>query len=478
MDKLIDRLWFKLTLAFGLVIVVGVIVTVVLTRQGTATQFAHFMVNHHMLRPVQLQAVLAETYREQDGWENLDAKVETIVDAAADGMMTGMMGSVMGMPNNRIQVVDMDGLVVADSEGAVGGAPLTTHPVQSWPITVNNQPVGTLLVAGTMMRATAAESGRLLGSVTRAVLVAGLVAGAVALVLAGLLVRQVTHPLASLTQAASRIAAGDLQVRVPVRGKDELGTLAISFNRMASSLETQEKLRRTLMADIAHELRTPLTGIQGTVEALEDGIFPPTPENFRAIHEQVMLLNRLVEDLRVLANAEAGQLSLDRLPLDVAELAGRQITTFQPQAAIQNITLSRHVQGELPTIQGDGQRLGQVLNNLLDNALRHTPPGGSVKICLAAERNGLCLSVIDSGQGIAPVDLPHIFDRFYRADHARNRQTGGAGLGLAIARQLVAAHGGKIWVESPPAGQRGGSAFHVWLPVSEIVKEMDNRRKS
>lgn len=477
MDKLTDRLWFKLTIAFALVIVVGVMVTVVLTRQGTATQVAHFMVNNHMLRPVRLQAVLAETYREQGGWENLDAKMATIIDVAADGMMTGMMGNVMGMHNNRIQVVDADGIVVADSNGMGGGPQLTTQPVQSWPIMVNNQLVGTLLAEGTMMRATDAESVSLLVGVTRALLVAGLVAGVVTLMLAGLLVRQVTRPLASLTQASSRIASGDLEVRVPVQGKDELGALAISFNRMANNLETQEKLRRNLMADIAHELRTPLTGIQGTVEALEDGIFPPTPENFRSIHEQVLLLNRLVEDLRVLTNAEAGQLSLDRLPLDLAELTRQQVTTFQPQAALQNITLALHVKGKLPIIAGDGQRLSQVLNNLLDNALRHTPPGGTVEIYLAAERNGICISIIDSGEGITPVDLPHIFDRFYRVDHARNRQTGGSGLGLAIARQLVTVHHGKIWAESPTAGRDRGSVFHVWLPASGIGAEAENRGK-
>ena len=223
--------------------------------------------------------------------------------------MSGMMGNMMGMFNSRMQVIDLAGQVVLDTSGAVGDAALATSDVQRWPLVVNQQPVGTLLVEGSMMR-TDAESATVLLAVTRAVLLAGLVAGVVAVLLAGLLVRQVTQPLVALAWASRLIAAGDRAVRVPVRSKDELGELAATFNQMANSLEKQETLRRNLMADVAHELRTPLTGIQGTVEALQDGVFPFTTENLDSIHEQVLLLNRLVEDLRTLANAEAGQLSL------------------------------------------------------------------------------------------------------------------------------------------------------------------------
>jgi signal transduction histidine kinase len=323
-----------------------------------------------------------------------------------------------------------------------------------------------LLVEGAMMVGTSTRNDSLVAGVTRAVLLAGLTAGLVGLLLAMLLVRQITRPLTSLNQASSRIAGGDLTVRVPVQGKDELGELAVTFNQMANSLEIQERLRRTLMADIAHELRTPLTGIQGTIEALQDGIFPITQENLGAVHEQVLLLNRLVEDLRTLANAEAGQLSLDRLPLKLAELCQRQVTAFQAQAAAKQVALTLEADGIPATVCGDEQRLGQVLNNLLDNALRHTPAGGAIQVCLSAPNGVVRLAVIDTGEGISSVDLPHLFDRFYRADPSRNRRTGGSGLGLAIARQLVQAHGGRIWAESPPPGQEHGSAFLVELPLS------------
>ena len=382
--------------------------------------------------------------------------------------MSDMMGNMMGMNNNRIQIVDAAGAVVADSRDLPGGPrrlgrPLATD-VQRWPLLVNDTQVGELLAEGGLMVGSSMRSNSLVAGVTRAVLIAGMTAGVVGLMLALLLVRQITRPLGSLTQAASQIADGDLSVRVPVQSNDELGDLATTFNQMAGSLETQEKLRRNLMADVAHELRTPLAGIQGTVEALQDGIFPVTTENLQAVHDQVMLLNRLVEDLRTLANAEAGQISLDLLPLNLIDLCQRQIAAFQPQAVAKGITLTLESVSPPLSVCGDDQRLGQVLNNLLHNALRHTPAGGAIQVNLAATNTAARLAVIDNGEGITAEAMPHLFDRFYRGDRSRNRLTGGSGLGLAIARQIIQAHNGRIWAESPPAGQPQGSAFILELP--------------
>ncbi|HMN31507.1 MAG TPA: HAMP domain-containing protein, partial [Caldilineaceae bacterium] len=342
--------------------------------------------------------------------------------------------------------VDTSGGVVADTQGSAGSQPVLDQQnaanVGRWSLLVGDRQVGELLVEGAMMVGASTRNDSLIAGVTRAIVVAGLTAGVVGLLLAMLLVRQITRPLNSLTRASSRIAHGDLSVRVPVQGQDELGELAETFNQMANNLETQEKLRRNLMADIAHELRTPLTGIQGTIEALQDGIFPVSQENLEAVHKQVTLLNRLVEDLRTLAVAEAGQLSLDRQPLDLAELCQHRVTAFQPQATAKAIGLTLAVDGIPATVCGDEQRLGQVLNNLLDNALRHTPPGGAVQVRLGAANGAVRLAVGDTGEGVPAPDLPHLFDRFYRADLSRNR----------------------IWAESPPVGQNQGSAFFVELP--------------
>jgi two-component system, OmpR family, sensor histidine kinase BaeS len=465
-----NRLWFKLTSAFALVIGVGVLVTVVVARQGAATRFAHFMVDTHMVRPERLQGALAAYYLEQGSWAALATQLPAVVEVASDGAMSDVMGSMMGMHENRLQILDANGVVVADTQGPAGGQPLPAHPVthtvQQWPILAQNVQVGELLVEGALMVGTSDRNANLVGGITRAVWVAGLTSGVVGLLLALLLVRQITRPLSSLNRASSRIADGDLSVRVPVHGQDEVGELAATFNRMADSLETQERLRRNLMADLAHELRTPLTGIQGAVEALQDGIFPVTAENLEAVHGQVMLLNRLVEELRTLANAEAGQLALDRQPLNLADLCQRRVTAFQSRAAAAQIDLTLQVADDPAAIWGDEQRLSQVLNNLLDNALRHTAPGGAVQVQLAVPNGAAHLAVVDNGEGIDPTALPAIFDRFYRADPSRTRRSGGSGLGLAIARQLVHAHGGRIWAESPPAGQAGGSAFRIELPLS------------
>jgi|688.fasta_scaffold248283_2 two-component system OmpR family sensor kinase/two-component system sensor histidine kinase BaeS len=465
---MINRLWFRLTSAFALVIVVGVLVTVVVARQGAASRFAHFMLNHHMVRPEQLQATLIDYYVEHNGWYGLDTQLASIIELATDGTMSDVMGNMMGMNNNHIQVIDATGAVVADSRTLPGnprrlGQPMTTD-VQRWPLLVNNTPVGELLAEGGLMVGGNMRNNSLVAGVTRAVLIAGMTAGLVGLVLALLLVRQITRPLGSLTRAAQQIAGGDLSVRVPVQSNDELGDLATTFNQMAGSLETQGKLRRNLMADVAHELRTPLAGIQGTVEALQDGVFPMTTENLQAVHDQVTLLNRLVEDLRTLANAEAGQLSLDQLPLNLVDLCQRQVTTFQPRATAKGITLTFQSQAPDLTVCGDDQRLGQVLNNLLDNALRHTPTGGAIQVEITSAKDLAHLAVIDNGEGITAEALPHLFDRFYRGDHSRDRRTGGSGLGLAIARQFVQAHGGRIWAESPPVGRQLGSAFIIELP--------------
>lgn len=460
-----SRLWFKLTSAFALVIIAGIIVTVVLARQGAATQFAHFMVNSRMVQPERIQQELADYYRQQGGWEGVDGHLNTLVVGATTGNMGGVMGGMMGMPNNRLQVVDTANNVVADTHANASSSPLTGTAIQSWPIVTNSRRVGTLLVEGSLMGMRGVDDRTLLGGVTRAVFVAGLVAGLIALIVGGLLIRQITQPLTDLTQASGQIAAGDLSARVPVQSHDELGDLASTFNQMADSLETQETLRRHLMADIAHELRTPLAGIQGTIEALQDGIFPLTEESLTPIHDEVRILNRLVEDLRTLAHAEAGQISLDWSPINLVEVAESQIDTFQYRAAEQQVSLRMEVNDKIPAVNGDGQRLSQVIAVLLDNALRHTSAGGSIQLRIMPADKGVQLSVRDTGEGIPPSELAHVFDRFYRVDQSRSRETGGSGLGLSIARQIIAAHGGRIWAESPPAGQSDGSEFAVILPA-------------
>ncbi len=456
-----DRLWLKLMGTFALVIVVGVAVTVILARQGAASQVTHVMLGPQMIDPAELQAAVEAYYVQHNGWEGLDAALNGL---APGGASNGMMGGMMGAFDGRIRVIDAQGAVVADSAGVPGGMAERPPAGQAWPLFAGDRQVGTLTIEGAMMNMSVAQGDALLAGVTRAVLTAALAAALVALLLGGLLVRRITRPLAQLNRASRQIAAGDLAARVPVHGQDEIGQLAETFNRMAGSLQNQETLRRRLAADIAHELRTPLTGIQGTIEALQDGVFALTPDSLNPVHEQVLLLNRLVADLRTLSLAEAGHLPLEMAPVNLYQTARRQVELFQPQALAQGVRLTLDGPEEPPEILADEQRLAQALGNLLGNALRHTPAGGRVTVQVGGDDVAVRLAVIDTGEGIAPEDVPQIFERFYRPDGSRSRQTGGSGLGLAIARRLVEAHEGRIWAQSPPPGQERGSAFYVEIP--------------
>jgi len=463
-----NPLWFKLTGAFALIIFIGLIVTVWLASQGTATQFEHFMVANQMVRPATMQAALANYYTHNGKWQGVDMALDALVLGASDGMMTGMFGSMMGMPANRIQVLDSRGAVVADSAVDAGSEPFTAAPLEHWPILVDGTLVGELVVEGSLMGAGMVDTAPVVESITRTVFIAAVIAALAGLLLAAALVRQITRPLVDLSHASRRIAAGDLRVRVRVRSDDEVGELTDTFNQMAASLEQQETLRQSMMADIAHELRTPLMGLQGAIEAMQDGVFPADAENLESLHAEVMLLNRLVDDLRTLANAEAGQLALEKAPVDVAELCRSQINAMQFRAGEKGIALTADCPAQAPPVVADAQRLNQVLLNLIDNTLHHTPAGGTVTATVHADATDLFVTVTDNGPGISASDLLHVFDRFYRGDRSRTRATGGTGLGLAIARQIVEAHGGYMWVDSPPPGASHGSEFGFSLPHSAV----------
>jgi signal transduction histidine kinase len=277
---------------------------------------------------------------------------------------------------------------------------------------------------------------------------------------AGRGLRRMTKPFGALLAASDRLAEGDYSARVPESGPLEVRSVARAFNSMADRLEAADTQRRALLADVTHELRTPLTVIQGNVEGMLDGVYAADEEHLRAVLEESHILARLVEDLRTLALAESGALQLNKEPVDLAALIRDTLAVFQPRAASGEVTLSSAVSGDVPTLNLDPLRLGQVFSNLIANALRYTPPGGWIKI--EAELRGerrVAVVVADSGAGIPPEELANLFERFNKA-----RDSGGMGLGLAIARKLVEAHGGTISAESE-VGQ--GTRIQISLPLPE-----------
>ncbi|MEU9521735.1 ATP-binding protein [Streptomyces sp. NPDC048224] len=289
------------------------------------------------------------------------------------------------------------------------------------------------------------------------------VAAGVALVviLGGLLLsRAVLRPVRALTLAAKGLGEGDLGRRVPASGRDEIAQLGWAFNRMADSLQASEEHQRRLTSDIAHELRTPLANLRGYLEALRDGVLEPTPELLESLHEEALLQQRIVDDLRDLALAEAGALAYHRSDVDLRELLETSHRAHIPQARAAGLVLALEAPRSVYA-RADPDRLRQVVGNLVGNALRATAPGGTVTLALLGDGDRAVLEVRDTGTGIAAEDLPRLFDRFWRADASRDRATGGSGLGLSIARQIVADHGGAIEVHST-IGE--GTTFAVALP--------------
>ncbi|MBK9712685.1 MAG: HAMP domain-containing histidine kinase [Kouleothrix sp.] len=443
----------KLTLAFLLVGVIGAALVALLVGLRTRSEFDRFLSTRDQ---GVLRDALAEYYTAQGSWDGVSAML------AKDPTLSFYSRSVALVDANKVVVLGNRGYTVGQQ--ASGAALGDTVAVQA-----RGQTVGTLIVTvppgahpgdpGPPPAETA-----FVWRVTVAAAMSAGIAALMALLLGGLLARTLTRPVRELIAATQRMAGGTLDQRVVVRSRDEIGQLATSFNQMSADLARASQLRKQMTADLAHDLRTPLTILRGYTEGLKDARLNGSSALYAIMHDEVEHLQRLVDDLRVLSLADAGELPLNRRTVDPRALIERTGLAYIVQAEQQGIGLRVEADEGLPSIDVDTDRMTQVLNNLVSNALRYTTQGAIV-LSASAENQHVDVKVSDTGSGIDADDLPFVFDRFYRADKARQRTDSNAsGLGLAIAKAIVEAHGGSIAVTSTP-GQ--GTSFTISLPAKQ-----------
>jgi signal transduction histidine kinase len=446
----IRSLQFRLIAAFTLVILVTVGAAFFFINQSTQNEVRQYQTSLDRMRTARMESELTRYYARFRTWSGVQTFVE-------------QLGNLY---DRHIILTDADANVVADSEGNLIAEQYQPDFSGNLLLLFGQvEPIGTVYI--TDIRTTDLNLTALQITFDRIGLYfiwGALIAVAIAIFLAFLLSRPILAPVRLLTRTAKQLGKGDLSQRVSFQSRGEFGELASTFNSMASDLERTEELRRNMVADVAHELRTPLTNIRGYIEAIQDGVVTPDSDTMRSLYEEVLHLSRLVEDLQELALAESGELRLAPQPENMRELVNQTVTGMRVQASSKNITMTIDLPDQLPLVNIDYHRISQVLRNLLENAVEHSSQGGTISVSARQQGTLLEVSVNDNGEGIAPENLPKIFERFYRVDKSRTRSTGGSGLGLTISRRLVEAHGGQIAVQSE-VGK--GSRFYFTLPVYE-----------
>lgn len=466
MPKKLFSLKWKLAGALILIVIIAVGLMAFLINLTTASEFEQYIQRQNTAYANDAVDELSQYYSQHKSWENIQNILTSLIRTSSD----------------RLVLADSSGTIVGDTAetwigknistlGLSGGAPVLVSEKYFGALYVLSKAVGPGAGRGRMAGRTAqgntlqvTSEEQFISSLRYSLIITGVITAVAALLLGLLLTNWIMRPILALNEGVKRIARGELKHRVKIIPQDEIGDLAVSFNTMASSLERSEESRRRLTADVAHELRTPLTVIDGTVNGILDKVFEPDKEHLQNIKEQTDILTILIGDLRDLSLAESGQLKLEFAPTSIVHLAHHKTEQMQIKAAAKNITINVLAEESLPEVLVDRIRIEQVLYNLLTNAIRHTPTGGHITVSVLPADTTIMVSVKDTGDGISAEDLPHIFERFYRADTSRTRAEGGSGLGLAIVKQMVEAHGGKIWVES---NKGKGSTFFFTLPIAK-----------
>lgn len=471
------RLKYRLSILFLAVIAASATTTLVLVRRSTETMFRSFVFDGDSEKAKAYTSILAEYQLEKQSWDGvqgflvglpqmLSLSLNKEIQGEAGWTTLGKypVANLRSLMADRVVVADLRGIIVADTADELIG---TTHPDMHLdhgvPIMVNFQKTGTVLIGSMIDSSLTGENERFLGSVMRSLVWSTIASAAIAIVMGLLFSVRITKPLGILAKAAQEVGSGELSVPVPIVGKDEIAELSVSFNEMKDKLKRLDDAKKQVIADSAHELRTPVTLIQGMIEGMIDGILPLDGQSLESIHEETVRLATLIDTLRELEIIESGELELSIEGVDLVEANRKAVLLFTATASAKSIHLSHDCPINFPSIaSGDYLRLGEVIYNLVANAIKYTPPGGSVCVRNIPGPLGFVrFTVEDSGPGISPEEREKIFDRFYRIDKSRATKTGGRGLGLAIALEIVKAHGGSITIE---AASLGGASFIVTLP--------------
>jgi signal transduction histidine kinase len=451
----------RLILFFAIVICAGGLTTFVLVKRATESQFRTFVFSGDADKAKVYAGILGEYYARHSGWEGLQPFLS--------GMPAFLhtYGEISALLSDRIAVADAQGRIIADTSGKLLG---TTHPAmhlaQGVPVMSDFKRIGTVLVGSMIDSTFTGANEQFLARLVRSLTIAILLSTVIATLFGLALSIQITRPLAVLDDAAKKIAGGDFSVIVPAGGKDEVASLAASFNAMTGELRRLDEAKRRIIADSAHELRTPVTLIRGSLEAMIDGVFPLDLNTIRSVYDETMRLSRLIDMLRELELIDSGELKLSLDDIPVLPVLEKAVNLFKTQAGEKGIGIEVGDPGAIGlAVCVDALRFDELLYNLIENAIKYGPRGGKVVLAARREGSSVLISVDDSGPGIPASERKNVFERFYRMDKSRAQDSGGRGLGLSIAYEIVAAHGGNIHVEDSPLG---GARFVVTLPQPSV----------
>ena len=448
----------RLFLSFTLVILISLVGVALFIRQGAQNELQTFLGRGGLIGAESLVADLEDYFIKNGSWDGVEKVMPHSGGQGQTGENTGRISGYGKLAAMRLTDADYRLVYEPENNGLLGTT--IQDPEASIPIVVAEKEVGHLIPQEGYAQENQQFEDQFIDRINRASVNAAVVSGAAALLLAFILAYFLFRPLQSLTAAARRLSSGDFSHRVDIDRPQEFARLGNTFNHMAASLETMDRRRKDLTADIAHELRTPLAVQRAHLEAMLDGVYPLSEDNITTVLTHNELLAHLVEDLRVLSLADAGELKLYPKEIDMQTLISVVVEQFKARAGVKKIAIQLNMP-KCPPIYADPDRIQQILHNLFQNGIRYTPEGGSIDLALSCEGADVVFVIHNSGTNIPEADLPHIFERFFRTEKSRSKESGGTGLGLAIAHGLVEAHGGRLTARNHPFG---GAEFTLTLP--------------